>query len=101
MRQIAPIVIAVAAIALVACRPGARSAADSVPPIDTLKPAVAGDTLPTTPKDSVVTKAPATPSTKTKTGSSKGELRDSAFPPPRNLPRLDTVPTKRRPPKSL
>lgn len=96
MRHIA---IAFAAATLVACTQGAKAASDTVPPIDTLKPAVAGDTLPTTPKDSVATKTPpANTKGASKAGSSKGELRDSAFGPPRNLPRLDTVPTKRRPP---
>ena len=92
--RIARITIAIAAVTLVGCKPAAQRGGDSLPPIDTLKPAVAGDTLPTTPKDSVAAKTPPA-STKTK---AKGELRDSAFGPPRNLPRLDTVPTKRRPP---
>jgi hypothetical protein len=98
MRHIA---IAFAAVAFIACKPAAK-ATDSLPPIDTLKPAVAVDTL--TPSDSaaIKTKAPVntkTGTTGTKTGSkAKGELRDSAFGPPKNLPRLDTLPTKRRPP---
>jgi hypothetical protein len=60
------------AAALAACS-GKSSRADSVdaavPAIDTLKPVTASDT-------------------------SAG--RDSAFPPPRNLPRLDTVRTKKK-----
>jgi len=91
----------VALSALVACKPGAERRADSpgVQPVDTLKATAPADTLPAaTVTDTAATKTPPTkappPATKTK---SKIIGRDSAFPPPRNLPQLDTVRRKRPP----
>lgn len=92
----------VALSALVACKPGAERRADTptVQAVDTLKATAPADTLPSVARpDSTATKTPATksstPTTKTK---SKSTIigRDSAFPPPRRLPQLDTV--RRRPP---
>ena len=84
----------VLAAALAACS-GKSNRADSVdaaiPAIDTLKAVTASDTAAgPTPPDSVRTPAPAA---KTKTPTPPLG-RDSAFPPPRNLPRLDTVKKK-------
>ena len=89
--------------ALVACRPGAEQRTDSttVQAVDTLKAAPPGDTLAsvtstdTTARDTAATKTRA-PATKTST-KSKILGRDSAFPPPKNLPQLDTI--RRRPPQ--
>jgi hypothetical protein len=88
--------------ALVACRPGAEQRTDSttVQAVDTLKAAPPGDTLAsvtstdTTAGDTVATKTRAPTKTSTK---SKILGRDSAFPPPKNLPQLDTI--RRRPPQ--
>lgn len=95
-------------IALAACSPKTDrvdSADAALPAIDTLKPVTASDTLvggtgatataPNAPvtKSTVPTKS--TGATGTKTPTKLG--RDSAFPPPRGLPKLDTVPTKRPP----
>ena len=90
----------VALSALVACKPAERRA-DSVQPVDTLKAAPPSDTLASAPRaDSTATKTPATktPPSKTPTTKTKSTIigRDSAFPPPRRLPQLDTV--RRRPP---
>lgn len=93
----ATVVVALAAI--VACQPSAQRTADSttIPSIDTLKASAPGDTLPSTPAaDSVATKVPGS-AAKTPATTSPKLGRDSAFGPPRNLPRLDTVPTKRPP----
>ena len=78
---------------LAACQPGNGNRADSpaAQAVDTLKPVAATDTLAST-TDSSATRPP---STQTKSTSPKLG-RDSAFPPPRNLPQLDTV--RRRPP---
>ena len=93
--------VIVALASLAACSRGAERRADSVAAqaVDTLKPAPPGDTLAASPaKDTLSTKrAPATrtPTTKTTKTDSTKLGRDSAFPPPKNLPRLDTV--KRKP----
>ena len=95
-------------IALAACAPKSDrvdSADAALPAIDTLKPVTASDTLAGTAGSTAA--APTPPATKgtaptkstgaaaTKTTTKLG--RDSAFPPPRGLPKLDTVPTKRPP----
>ena len=74
------------AVALCACgtKAGRADSADAaVPAIDTLKPVTATDTTAPTPSQSQI--------------ENQTRLRDSAFPPPRNLPKLDTVPTRRPP----
>ena len=76
------------AAALSACAPRAERADStdaSMPAIDTLKPVTASDSATATPVPTpTLTPAPTRP-------------RDSAFSPPRNIPKLDTVPTKRPP----
>ena len=83
------------AAALCACGPKAErvdSTDAAVPAIDTLKPVTATDTAIAAPATS---QTPAQVPTKTSTQTKLG--RDSAFSPPKNLPKLDTVPTKRPP----
>ena len=79
------------ALAAALCACGAKaervdSTDAAVSSIDTLKPVTA-----TAPSDSTHTQSQTQSQTQTRPG------RDSAFPPPRNLPKLDTVPTKRPP----
>jgi hypothetical protein len=79
----------VLAAALSACAPRAErvdSTDAAMPAIDTMKPVTASDTATTQP-----TVSPTPSPSGTKIG------RDSAFSPPRNIPKLDTVPTKRPP----
>jgi hypothetical protein len=79
------------AAALCACAPRAErvdSSDAAMPAIDTLKPVTATDTAAPRP---TVSPTPPPAGTQTKLG------RDSAFSPPRNIPKLDTVPTKRPP----
>ena len=81
------------AAALCACG-GKADRGDStdaaVPAIDTLKPVTATDTMTARPESAPPRSLPL-PQSPPKAG------RDSAFPPPSNLPKLDTVPTKRPP----
>ena len=85
----------VLAAALAACA-GKSDRADSadvaLPAIDTLKPVTTSDTT-TTAVDTVRPAPTGTkaPGTATKTQPTVKAGRDSAFPPPANLPRLDTV----------
>ena len=94
------------ALALGACT-GKRDAADSadaaIPAVDTLKPIVASDTALIAHDSAVTQPTPAptgsTKATKTQTPApTDTRARDSAFPPPRNLPKLDTVGAKKKPP---
>ena len=103
-RHLLPLLLALGARA-----PGldrADSAAPAPLPIDTMKAVTASDTLVTAADSGAPARAPATKAsaparsgatgaTGTKTSTKLG--RDSAFPPPRGLPKLDTVPTKRPP----
>ena len=90
------------ATAVAACT-GKSNRADSadvaLPAIDTLKAVTTSDTAASAP-DSAARPAPtgtktSSAATKTQTGTKLG--RDSAFPPPGNLPRLDTV--RKKPPR--
>jgi hypothetical protein len=90
-------------VALSACSPRAErvdSTDAALPAVDTLKPATATDTAAADTTRSTIGAAPTggtrTTSPTVKAAPTKG-ARDSAFPPPRGLPRLDTVPTKRPP----
>jgi hypothetical protein len=101
MRQHLVILIALAACGRSPERVDSTDAA--LPAIDTLKPVAASDTLLT------VTDTPATAGRSAAPAKTTGAVggpgaksgmklgRDSAFPPPRGLPKLDTVPTKRPP----
>jgi hypothetical protein len=91
------------AIAVAACS-GRSDRADSVdaalPAVDTIKAVVASDTA-IVASDSGASRT-STPVTSTKTKATTAPTgtrgaRDSAFPPPRNLPKLDTVGAKKPP----
>lgn len=103
MKRILVLALAVAACTAKSDRADSTDAA--LPAIDTIKPvvtsdtaAVAGDSVAVRsatppPTGSTGTKAP----TQTRTPATTKGARDSAFPPPRNLPRLDTVGAKKPP----
>jgi hypothetical protein len=92
-------------VALAACGPKAErvdSTDAALPAIDTLKPVTASDTARIDSTRSTIGAAPTgATTTKSTTPTVKAAPtkagRDSAFPPPRGLPKLDTVPTKRPP----
>lgn len=80
-------------VALSACAPRPEpvdSTDAALPAIDTLKPVTAKDTVVPTTVGPAPAPAPRTPTPTV-------GARDSAFSPPRGLPKLDTVPTKRPP----
>ena len=104
MRRI--LILAVAAAACTAKSDRADSVDAALPAVDTIKPVVASDTAIVS-TDSGATKTTPAPTgtkattkaapTKTQTQTDTKGARDSAFPPPRNLPKLDTVGAKKPP----